>query len=604
MDRVVSFVARLCWTILIVALAACQKGAPPLWPDADVAEPDKIVATSDTVAIPPGGSRQLGFHLLDAHGAPVSGAVISFAIVDKPETPGSGGAKLSLSSGLTDEQGLVTLQVIAGAGSEDAKPLAFSVNASAGQRSFILPIFVTSGVLASAEFVPQVEGGNADVVSISLTFYDDTACADLSQDHPPPSIRQASDLGPDTPSVTISSVVTSGVHAVLAVATGTRGRVVAKGCVDLPGNSLSPSQVMRVLLPLARMRVSPVGTYHVDAQFSISAPLPGTVSLREQWKILSSQPCDPATIWLDCTIDALSGDTLEDPLDCQPVTGGEGALGEVLRSKRPLAGSGRDCASQLDASGKASLDTKVHALFPASFLSRVSLAKLPDELTTALSQLALSSTLTVVESGLADVLNIEHALDTLSLLNPNTNLPIPLSAEDLGLPVRDVWFSSRQTRAGQLELASHGFTLRLGSLARQITSTTSLTSRLGIADAGGFVSALFDGAARSSRSTSLRGCDALDSLLCEEAGLEHDCIKLACLDGLEKLGQLLDTSFAILDGPELDFFIWGSASLVDNNDDRQAERLDSGLMTASLNTRTSSTIYGGWSAERITPKSP
>ena len=47
MGRVASFVARLCWTILIVALAACQKGAPPPWPDAEVVEPDKIVATSE-----------------------------------------------------------------------------------------------------------------------------------------------------------------------------------------------------------------------------------------------------------------------------------------------------------------------------------------------------------------------------------------------------------------------------------------------------------------------------------------------------------------------------------------------------------------------------
>jgi hypothetical protein len=348
--------------------------------------------------------------------------------------------------------------------------------------------------------------------------------------------------------------------------------------------------------------VSPVGTYSVDAKFSLSTQQPGIASVREQWKVLSNQTCDPASIWLDCTIDALSGDSRDDPLDCQPAAGEDSALGALLSAKRSVSGSGRTCASQVDVSGKSSLDARTYALFPTGFLTPLSLARLPDEVSTALSTLSLQSTLTVVESGLANVMNIEHVLDTLAL--PNANMSLPVSAIALGLPVRDVWFASRQPSAGKLELSSHGFTLRLGSLARLVYFKSSLASRLGIADAGTFIAALFNGASRNTRSEMLKGCDALDSLLCDEAGLDRGCIKAACETGLEKLSQTLDSSFSVLDGPNLDFFLSGTAPLVDLDGDKQADRLSSGFMSATFNAQMPSSATGYWSAERISPASP
>lgn len=592
------------WTILVVLAVACQKGQLPLLPDAGMIEPAVIKSSFDTVAIPPFGNRQLVFYLWGPQGEPVPDTVMNFEILDDNKTPGSGGARLSLSSGLTDEQGAVTLQIIAGKGSDDQKPLVFNVRASADNRAKKLPVFVTSGVLASAEIEPQAEGGNADISSFALRFYDDTVCADVSWDHQPPSIREEQTFTSSQGSYVFSDVVTSGVHAVLALARGASNLVVATGCADLPGNALTPSQVMRVLLPLTRTHVSPVGTYQVDATFNLlSAPQPGITSVRDQWKTLSNRTCDPASLWLDCTIDALSGDSNEDPLDCRPVAGGEGDLGTFLSAKRSVSGAARGCASQVDISGKTSLDAKVYALFPAYFLSQMALASLSDEVIPAPAELTLNSTLTVAESGLTDVLNIEHRLDTLTLSR------VSLSAEDLGLPVRDVWFASPQSATGsQLALSSHGFTLRLGSLARQVYYKTSLAPRLGradgLADVDAFVTYLFNGAGRNMRPTMLKGCDALDSLLCEEASAERGCIKSACLAGLEKLAQRLDASFAVLDGPGLDFTLSGLAGLVDSDGDNRAESLRNSFMTASFHNQWPTTVFGTWSAVRISPSSP
>ena len=73
------------------------------------------------------------------------GVVMYFSILDDADTPGSGGAQLSFSSALTDGDGAVTLQVIAGQGASGPEPLAFKVEASAGDPDpLTVPIFVTT----------------------------------------------------------------------------------------------------------------------------------------------------------------------------------------------------------------------------------------------------------------------------------------------------------------------------------------------------------------------------------------------------------------------------------------------------------------------------
>jgi hypothetical protein len=160
----------------------------------------------------------------------------------------------------------------------------------------------------------------------------------------------------------------------------------------------------------------------------------------------------------------------------------------------------------------------------------------------------------------------------------------------------------------------------LGSAARFTFATSSLKTRLGVTDVSvsAFIEALVNLATRDEGGTTLRGCEALDSLLCAEVGQAPGCVSAACRDGVAALIRRLDTSFAALDGPDLDFFLSGDAPMVDRDGDGSADALGGstsglpssvpvapGLWSASFRSRSGiTTIYGSWTAERATVPSP
>ena len=580
-----------------------------------------IGASSDTMAIPPFGSGLLVFYALGPQGEAVPGAVMHFSIVDEADTPGSGGAQLSFSSALTAGDGAVALQVIAGQGASGQK-LEFKVEASTGEVLLPIPIFVTTSPLATVEITPvfpdQSPSDNDLVSKTYIYFYDSASCASVSRAHPVPPLRQVPSLSRDDPTATFTSVATVGVHAVLGLAVDAHEGVVAEGCMDLFGASLSADQPMRVLLPLTRLYPSPVGSFRAVSQFSFAAPLLGTVSAQNIWKELSDDACDPARLWLDCTIDALSGTSAEDPLDCQPVAGGEGDLGASLAALRAPPDASTPCASHFDANGNPTLDAKVYALFPTGSLDAFQLTTLPDELGNALTSLTVNSTLTVTATDSKNAFNIEHDLTALAL--PNAALHHPLIAMTaLAAPVSRDAFVSGESEAGKLVISPHSFTLELGSAARFTFAASSLAPRLSslapgsdVADVGVFIEALLKSATRSQDGTMLRGCDALDSLLCAEVQQAPGCVSAACLSGLQALIQRLDASFSALDGRDLDFFLSGSAPIVDRDGDGQADALGSkapsssspspglGLWSATFKSRTGTTDVLGcpWTADR------
>jgi hypothetical protein len=247
----------------------------------------------------------------------------------------------------------------------------------------------------------------------------------------------------------------------------------------------------------------------------------------------------------------------------------------------------------------------------------LNLKKLPDEIGSALTSLTIYSTLIVTASGPPNAFNIDHALTAIELPNAHALSLIPMTS--LAPPVWEAAFVPGVSQAGQLEISTasnpHGFTLELGSAARFTFAASSLETRLGVADVGDFVGALANLATRQEGGTTLRSCDALDSLLCEEVGQARGCLGAACLSGLQALSQRLDASFAALDGQGLDFFLSGSAPIVDRDGDGYADALGSdtnaapspssalqgpGLWSSAFKSRTGETdLYGLWTAERV-----
>jgi len=613
MDSFAHLLCRGRWALFIALAAACGNRVLPPLPDAAPLGPVSIEASSDTLAIPPFGSRQLVFHLRGAQGEPVPNVVMYFSILDDSSTNGDGGAQLSLSSAITDSDGAVTLQVIAGQGASEQTPL-FTVQASAGDALLDIPIFITTGALATVEIMPvfpDPSSINNPVTATNIYFYDGTACANVSLEHPPPPVRQVQTLSVTDPPATFTSVVTNGVHAVLGRAADAQNNVVAEGCTDVLGASLSAEQPMLILLPLPRLYPSPEGTFQAVSGFTFTTPLPGTASAQTTWMALSNDGCDPASLWLDCTIDALSTPTADNPLDCQPVAGAGGPLGDLLAARRAVTGGSSSCANQLDAAGNPSLDSEVYALFPAGSLDGLHLDTLPDELGSALTSLTVHSTLTVTPVAAANAFNIDHVLTGIDL--PNAAVHSLMTMTDLAAPSPEAAFVSGVSRAGQLVISSHGFTLGLGAAARFAFAASSLAPRLGVADVSAFLQSLLNLATSSNGGTVVQGCDALDSLLCADVGQAPGCVRAACLLGIDALIQQLDASFTALEGQGLDFFLSGSAPIVDQNGDGQAEALGSsssstpvgpGLWSATFKSSTGSTnVYGSWTAARVSAPS-
>jgi hypothetical protein len=604
------------WALFVALAAACSNRILPPLPDAAALGPVSIEASSDTLAVPPFASRQLVFHVLGPQGEAVPGVVMHFSILDDADTPGSGGAQLSFASAITDGDGMVTLQVIAGQGASGQQPLTFTVQASAGDALLDIPIFVTTGALASVEIMPvfpDLSSIDNPVIATNIYFYDGTSCVSVSPAHPAFPMRQVRTLSRTDPPATFTSVVTNGVHAVLGVAVDAQDNVVARGCTDVLGASLSAEQPMLILLPLPRLYPSPQGTFQAVSGFSFTTPLPGTASARNTWTDLSNDACDPARLWLDCTIDALSAPSADNPLDCQPVPGAGGPLGALLTARRAMAGGSSTCANQLDGAGNPSLDAEVYGLFPSGSLDALHLDTLPDELGSALTSLTVHSTLTVTPLATANVFNIDHVLTGIDL--PNAAVHPLMTMTDLAAPCPEAAFVSGVSRAGQLVISSHGFTLGLGSAARFTFAASSLAPRLGVqaTDVSAFVEALVNLATSIDGGTISQGCDALDSLLCADVEQAPGCVRAACLLGVNTLIQRMDASFAALDGQNLDFLLSGSAPIVDLDGDGSADALGSsssstlvgpGLWSGTFKSKTVTTnVYGSWTAERVSAPS-
>jgi hypothetical protein len=237
------------------------------------------------------------------------------------------------------------------------------------------------------------------------------------------------------------------------------------------------------------------------------------------------------------------------------------------------------------------------------------LTELSNELGQALTGLTVESTLTVAATGADSAFNIDHEITAIELPNATGHSSIPMSA--LASPAPEAGFASGVSQAGQLQISTtarpHGFKLELGSATRLTFATYSLKPRLGHADVSAFIEDLVNLATRDESGTELRGCDALDSLLCAEAEQAPGCVSAACLSGLKALAQLLDTSFSALDGQDLDFFLSGSAPIVDRDGDGRADALGStsydlggpGVWSAVFKNRSGNApIYGSWTAER------
>jgi hypothetical protein len=550
--------------------------------------------TAQQIELSPNAQVTLTFVLTDS-GRPVAGQTISFTTIGS-STAGAQGATVGQPSGVTAADGSVSVTVRAGLAD-------FRVEAQIGAAAAYVTIIVATGPTGTVLVAPFLAPSSSPLppgATIEILLYDPASiyhpvsCADLDLGAPPTPVRSPVVLNSlDTPArfdVVSTMVVSAAVGRAYA-----GGALVASGCVDIPGSSLLADATVEVGLALTDWSPDPVGSYTVTSTLQFAPPLAAAAAVAAPWTDLSDCPLDPAQLWLDCTADALSAATSADPLDCVPsaASGGEGPLGDAIAALRgiPLAdgaGGPPRCRSAQNPAGNESLDALALGLFGSPTPPQiVALPAVAADAASILDSFQLVSQLTVAPGGTTGSYAVTHLL-TGAAFGPASQVPVTLAS--LGLPTLQA-FTSAIVSDDVLVIAGHGFTLRLGTVARAAFGPLALVPRGLPADVPSFVSALFS-LAQTPGGTAT-GCAALDGVVCSATARPAGCVMNACLTGLGALAGKLDGAFAAADGTGLDLSLSGTAPLIEKSGGGLADRLGSGgtgssaAATWSVNLRTS-----------------
>jgi hypothetical protein len=582
------------WAACVGAGGGCAGGDPGPPPTGD-----RVLAAQPTkIQIRPGQTGTARF-VLTSGGIPIAGQDVTFSIPDDPTTPfvDAQGAMLLAASAVTDVHGVASVDVTVD------QPTVFRIHATAGSATFDLVVIVavgTGNVVVAPFFVPNSSAA-ARALSIDVRLLDDRRCADLNLFDPPyPPRGEVASLPPSSGSARFELVSTAESSAIVGRALD--GKVpIAVGCVDLLGSSLLVGGVVEVSLPLQDAVPSPVGRFALTSPLDFAPPLAAAAAIAGPWRDLGDCPLDPAQLLLDCIVDALSPATAADPLDCRPspVAGGEGALGAALTARRglpiddPTGGVTACRGAAVSKDGPPSLDGIVMGLFgsPTPPLL-IALPAIGDDAAHTLDHFTLASTLVVQSAGRPGEYVVTHTLDG-ARFDSSVMENAEVRLAPLALPVMTA-YTTATTRDRMLIVANHGFSLRLGRVARAGFGAAALAPR-GVSppDAGGLIAALA-ALARSSEQ-GVTGCAALDRALCAAVGAAAGCLAAACPAGLAALTARLDGAFDAADGTGLDLFLAGSAPLIDPRGGGYAKQL--GLFDDDPAVEDDPTTIATWSVD-------
>jgi hypothetical protein len=525
------------------------------------------------IHLSPGQARTVEF-VLKSGELPIGGQTVTFEIED-PDT--AEGATLASSSAVTDKAGVAGVAIRAGLETQ------FKVRAKAGVAEAEVVVLVAFGMVgtvrAEAFWSPTSQNrARASVVDIMLL--DNRACRDIVVTGRLDPIRGRVRLAKEGGLAWFDTVQIDQSSAVVAVALGLDGGPVAAGCVDVPGSSVVGGDVVEVAVRLDDVVPDPIGNFLITTVVGLEPPPAAAVALARTWRDLADCPLDPAQLWLDCTIDALSPTTAADPLDCVPssLPGGETVLGDALIARRgifitDLAGGSSVCRDARDGSGAISLDAIVLGLYGTPLPAAVaSLPAVGNDAAHILDRLSLTSTLEVRAGVAPSTYLLTHTLTSATFGPRNQGFEVILAP--LGLPVLEA-HATAAIQDLELKIDSHGFTLRLGTAAKTAFAALALESRGLPGDPASLVG-LIAALARSNDGTTT-GCAALDATLCGLAGQRPGCVSAACTAGLETLSARLGQAFEAADGSGLDLTLSGVAPLIDEGSSGLADKLGSTL---------------------------
>ncbi len=549
-----------------------------------------IVASPAALVVAPGAQGSVEFTLQDATGRPQAGRSLRLALLlaeppDAGAAPTSGGASLVTTQGTTDARGRFVASFRAGTEGE------FRLRATnTRSQSQTVTVKVAAAATGKAEAVALLDPGIV-AASLEMRLFPDLACDQLRANTPAlddPALAQKLQVSARW---TLPLLAVQQSYGLITLALDQQGALAGYGCVNIDGRTLLQSTPVVFTVPVGRPSPSLASRYLLASELVFSPDLaPGAGTAIEAWGRLAGCPHDPAQLWLDCTLDALGPtNNPDDPLDCRPAPD-EGALGQLMAARLGTLAKGSNCRGDKDVGGQPSLDARVHDLFPASGSPIVAaLPSLAAEVAGMFRRIRLSSTLEFVFTGRPRTWQAFHAVTSVGF-------PVGDAFHSVNLLDRPGRFSrfvvATLDETGQrIDLASHGFGVRLGHVARAAFSARALQLRGFPGDETAFVNVLYRSATLAQPAVDpLTGCAALDERVCSDLGQAPGCLLAACELGVQSLAAVLRKGFDELDGEDLDVFLRGGANLADRQADGTisslgsllANRVGPGLWTGEL----------------------
>lgn len=521
----------------------------------EVLEPDE-----GAVGLTFGESGTLAVRYRDSGGDPIADATVNFDfLVGTGEN--TGGSTLSATSAVTDDDGVASIGVVAGAQSVN-----FRVTASAESASpATFFVAVSDQGFITFDVALDYRGQRDDLASLELRMYlrDQVRCADIDLRAPPGTVFPRRSAGADDPTIEVPLVIALRAYTVVVIASAERdGAPLAGGCVGLGADQVLVGRPVQLGisiedLPLALPTVGLPLVTSLDT--TAAAALVRERGAEQPWDVLAC-PAGPGQLLLDCAIDALAISE-GDPSDCRVVTTTPDI--EALQAARGALGPDGCRAAQGDGGGP-SLDQQLTAAVAAggSFPTGSALASLLGARQDVLAGASLRSRIAGDGGGRA-----RHTLSEVAFATADQTATVDLTASP-----RPVIEARQVPLVLTLETATvgeHGFSLRLGSA--QATAFDALA--LAPAGLAGQLPSLGTALLTSVQGPTEMSCGGVSELACEAAALGSDCLAAACPAGALAADAELAAWPPVLDGSALDLTLAGSAPVGDAEPNLEVDAL-------------------------------
>jgi hypothetical protein len=514
---------------------------------------------------------------------PLPGRLIEFALVDDP-----GGSTLDSATAQTGAEGTASVLLSAG-----ALPRLFRVRASAPAAADVdFGIAVTNDGVVDLTVQPSVA---MPLVGAALVrgrlVAGDWACTRLGPRLSSP-IREVvlPVLGGSAPATTLPPLSFRNLlgqgYAVEVQLETAREEPLARGCVDLPAEALTPGA--RLALPLPLYPESPLlrGVWQLTSVLQAS---PGELAtLLAAWRRLGGCALGPASGLLDA-LEAEVGVTRRESIAAR-----RGAADSKGCRPATVGNAGGPSQPSLDAALLVLLSSPSGASMGQTLAQQALRLSLDVESLTAtarlLSTLSLDEVLLPPAGGGVAGANAaapprllrsaDHRLDTVELaLLGGDQLSLELATSLRPLLVAEA--VALELTAGQLQFAEQRFTLDLPAARAAAFEQLILRPRLPVApssplDVVDLVRALIEVAALDGRT----GCGAVEALICEGSPGCLGSVEPACLAAELRWAEALRTPF-VSPPAGVDLVLEGLGLPVDDDADGRADRLIDGRWSRS-----------------------